>query len=147
MFVPMSGAAPFHPRHPVPRGASARPAPRPAAIGRRVSAAYRRRSFPAAADAIEAELAALAAYPEEYALLRHLLESARRVAELAPVHAALAVEHGLRSPEWLSSILLRLHLWGLVLAAVLDRRARPLQARGIAILAQDLPPIPSTRRP
>jgi len=42
-------------------------------------------------------------------------------------------------------LVFRLHLWGLGAARVLDERARPLQARGVPILANDLPPIPRAR--
>jgi hypothetical protein len=55
----------------------------------------------------------------------------------------MARERGMPSPEPLLSILLRAHLWGLGPAGALDRRARPIQQRGIPILVQDLPPIPA----
>ena len=141
LFVPMSEAPPFLPVRPAGLRESGQPPPRPAAIRRRVAAAYRAGSFRATADALASELAALASAPGVHCLVRHLLESACRLAQLAPGHVAAAQERGLRSPAMLLTQLLRLHLWALRPAAVLDRRARPLQVRGIAILAQDLPPI------
>ena len=146
MFVPMSGALPFLPTRPAAARAKDAPAPQPTAIRARVIAAYRASSFAGAAAALEHELAALADTPGTDCMLRHLLESAYRVAELAPNHIALAQERGLRSPAKLLAVLFRMHLWGLYAASLLDRRALPLQARGIAILAQDLPPIPSVHR-
>jgi len=141
LFVPMSGAPPFVPARPLAGRRGDQPAPRPGAIGRRIRAAYDAGSFAGAARALEGEVDALAGSESDF-LLRHLLESARRLAQLAPGHIALARERGLRSPAPLLARLLRLHLWGLAPAHVLDERAHPLHARGIAILAQDLPVIP-----
>lgn len=142
LFAPMSAAPPFLPVRPAGLRESGQPSPEPAVIRRRVAAAYRAGSFPGAEDALASELAALASAPGVDCLVRHLLESAYRLSQLAPVHVAAAQERGLRSPAPLLARLLRLHLWALGPAGVLDRRAGPLQARGIAILAQDLPPIP-----
>jgi hypothetical protein len=76
-------------------------------------------------------------------MVRHLLESARRVAELAPAHAAQAAALDLPSPLWISGLLLRLHLFGLAQAARLDAQAFPLQCRGVPILSSDLPAVPA----
>ncbi|HEX6053345.1 MAG TPA: hypothetical protein VFZ21_28950 [Gemmatimonadaceae bacterium] len=110
---------------------------------RRVVAAYDARGFDGAREALAEELSTLAATPETDCLVRHLLESARHLAARAQCHIDLAAARGLRSPRSLLVLLLRLHLWGLSPARTLDARARPLQARGIAILAQDLPAIPA----
>lgn len=141
LFVPMSAAPPFIDR-PLSHRESGQHSPRPRGIRRRVVTAFRADWFPAAADALATELAALASEPGMNCLVRHLLESAYRLSRLAPVHVAAARARGLRSPAPLLARLLHLHLWALGPARVLDRWARPLQARGIAILAQDLPPIP-----
>jgi hypothetical protein len=149
LFVSMEGAPAFAADAARPAGASTSMpggAARAAAVRQRVLAAYRARGFDGAADALDAELAALAADPATDCLLRHLLESARRLAALAPVQIRMARERGLASPRWLLALLLRLHLRGLAAAAALDARAWPLQARGIGILARDLPPIPAPPR-
>ena len=104
--------------------------------------AARSGGFPAAEDRIRHELAALHTVPMFHCLLRHLLESAGRVVRLAPGHATRAAEQDLPSPAGLSRLMLRLHLLALGTAARLDARAAPLQARGIPILCQDVPPIP-----
>ena len=143
LFVPMASAPAFGSIRLV-AGTDVRttPASQPAAIRRRVAQAFRVGSFAGAASALGDELNALTDAPHTDCLLRHLLESTHRLATLAPHHIAMAHRSGLPSPAPLLARLFRLHLWGLAPAAALDRRARPLQARGVPILAQDLPPIP-----
>ena len=141
LFAPLSSVAAFVPVG-VPASAVRAPSRlHPAAVRHRVRAAYRSQGFDGAADVLETELAARSGDRGTDCLVRHLLESAYRLAGLAPEHIRLAQARGLASPRRLLSILLRLHLWGLGPASALDARARPLQARGIRILAQDLPPI------
>ena len=143
LFVPMASAPAFGSLRLVEGpDAQSGSAPHPAAIRRRVAQAYRAGAFPGAASALASELDALAGAPQVDCLVRHLLESTHRLATLAPHHIARSDERGLPSPAPLLMRLFSMHLWGLAPAAALDRRARPLQARGIAILAQDLPPIP-----
>ena len=142
IFVPMSTAPAFVESRLMSAAAQVVPRARPKDIRRRVRRAYREGSFPAAAAVLDEELAVLALEPEANCLLRHLLESAARLAVLAPEQIAMAQSRGVRSPVPILSRLLSLHLWGLGAANALDRRALPLQRRGIAILAQDLPPIP-----
>jgi hypothetical protein len=113
--------------------------PHAAEIRRRIRNAFQSGGFAAAANALAAELRALDGDPHLDCAVRHLLESAHRVALLAPIHASRALSLGLPSPEPISAKLLRLHLWGLRFAARLDARARPLQLEGVAILEQDLP--------
>jgi hypothetical protein len=122
---------------------STRPLLRPhgGRIARQVRRGYRRKGFPGAAATLEHHLGLLAAEPSYHCMLRHLLESALRIALLAPEHDRLARERGLRSPLWISSLLLRLHLWGCGSSVRLDARAAPLQARGIAMIGQDVPPV------
>ena len=141
LFAPMSSAAVFVPVGVPASAMRAPPRLHPALIRRRVRVAYRARGFEGAADVLETELAARSGDRGTDCLVRHLLESAYRLAGLAPEHIRLAQARGLASPRRLLSILLSLHLWGLRPASALDTRARPLQARGIRILAQDLPPI------
>jgi hypothetical protein len=145
LFVPMASAPEFVPSRPARSRPPGQSAPRAAGIRRRVRTAWRTRSFAGAGDALRRELATLTAAPGVDCMVRHLLESACRLAQLAPGHVALARERGLPSPGRLLGQILWLHLWGLDASAMLDQRALPLQARGIPILAQDLPPIPIER--
>ncbi len=142
LFVPMALAPAFGSVQLANDDRSKEPRARPRAIRRRVEAAYRSGAFTGAAPALAGEVASLAVAPHADCLVRHLLESAHRVATLAPGLAARCEEHGLPSALPLLERLFRMHLWGLAPAAALDRRARPLHARGVAILVQDLPPIP-----
>lgn len=142
LFASMANAPPFAPASSPPRPLAPIQVPRPRTIRRRVRAQYKARGFDGARDALAVELAALDGAPGTEYLTRHLLESAHRLAGLAPGQIRLARAHGLTSPRRLLTLLLRLHLWSLGPAAALDARARPLQARGIEILARDLPPVP-----
>lgn len=75
-------------------------------------------------------------------MLRHMLESLRRIADYAPVHAAQARELGLQGALELSDTMVRLHLVALAAAATLDEQAAPLQAEGLPIICRDVPHIP-----
>jgi hypothetical protein len=141
-FASMQETPPFREWVEIPAGARFAPIPG-GRVARRIRAAQRSGGFAGAATTVEAELTALAAAPCFHCMLRHLLESALRVCELAPVHAAAAAEQTLPSPEPISRWMLRLHLLGLGAAARLDGRAALLQARGVPILCQDVPAVPS----
>lgn len=141
IFVPMASAPAF-----VERGIEVRDSndeARAAVLRRRIRRRFREAGFDGAAPALREAIDALRGEPGTDCLVRHLLESAHRLTVLAPIHIRRAEERGMASPHWLLALLLRLHLWGLGPAEELDARARPLQARGIRILAQDLPPIPA----
>jgi hypothetical protein len=80
-------------------------------------------------------------------MLRHLLGSALRISNQAPRYEAQARAARIRaSPGAISRTMLDLHLRMLGEAARLDRAAAPLQAEGIPILCQDVPPIPPFAR-
>ncbi len=75
-------------------------------------------------------------------MLRHMLESIRRIARLSPRHHMRALDFGLRSPIVLSDDLIKAHLKWLVEAVELDRMAAPLHRLGIPIICNDVPTIP-----
>lgn len=112
-----------------------------ARAARRVKEGATKGGFVGAATAIQRELHELEAEPRTNAMLRHLLESARRVAMIAPRSIQQSAARELPDPSRLLGQLLSLHVRGLRGAGVLDRLAYPLQLRGIPILAQDVPPI------
>lgn len=143
-FVPMAHTPAFRERMPDPPPLSAFVPSDPRRIRRTVGAAYRSGGFPAASIAIEREIGQLHARPAVHCMMRHLLESALRISNQATVYEAQARERGLRSPAGVSRLMLNLHLSTLGGAAELDRRAAPLQAEGIPIICQDVPPIPPT---
>lgn len=145
IFVPMSHAPAFGAVQLAAAVAVRTTSPDPAGIRRRVQRAYRDASFPGAGKAIADQLQRLTSLGGNH-LVIHLLESAHRVASLSPDLVTRSLDRGLPSPEPILARLLRLHLWGLTPASRLDDRAGILHARGIPILAQDLPPIPTTCR-
>ncbi|MEP7346086.1 MAG: hypothetical protein ABI877_12495 [Gemmatimonadaceae bacterium] len=112
------------------------------AVNRQLRRAGRDREMAVVRQLVDAELARLSCDATD-AMRRHALESVRRLLTIAgPLGVrAKALDQG--SPEPLLRRLLRLHLWGLWWADWLDNRARPLQRRGIPILANDLPRIPA----
>jgi hypothetical protein len=143
-FVPMAHTPAFRERIADPPPLSAFVASDPRRIRRTIGHAYRSGGFPAASTAIEHEIEQLHPTPAFHCMMRHLLESALRISNQASVYEAQAGERGLRSPGGVSRLMLNLHLSTLGEAAKLDRRAAPLQAEGIPIICQDVPPIPPT---
>lgn len=147
-FVPMAHTPAFQPR------AAGSPPPladfvRADASGvrREVERAHRRGGWAAASAVLEREIETLAATPAYHCMLRHLLESAMRISNQAPRYVQEARARGVaESPDGLSRAVLDLHLLSLRDAATLDARAAPLQAEGIPILCQDVPPIPPFAR-
>ena len=111
-------------------------------IKRAVQRAQSSGGFAAASAALHEEIEALGETPAFNCMTRHLLESALRISNGARRYAADAQARGVASPVRLSRALLTLHLYTLGEAARLDRRAAPIQAEGIPIICQDVPPIP-----
>jgi hypothetical protein len=138
-FVPISLTPPFQ----------SQVAPPPVAFERRsglvlateLKLAFATGGYDKLGDKLEEELAVLAALPGHHCLLRHFLESLLRGANLAPIHAARAAELGLDSPDAISRDLVLLQIAGLPIATKLDADAASIQAKGIPILCQDVPPI------
>ena len=81
-----------------------------------------------------------------HCMLRHVLESVLRMANLAPLHEKRAKELGFESPLISCAKLSRMMLWGHIISlapsAEMDAKAAPLQAQGIPIIWQDVPHIP-----
>jgi hypothetical protein len=137
-FVSMEEAPSFQePGDPLPPPPRLRPIARE--VVRRARTGLDEQGFTGAATALQHELETLAVEPVYHGMLRHMLESALRVASLAPRHERLARERGLSSPRRISERLLRLHLLGLGAAIRIDRRAEPLQRQGIGIVVRDVP--------
>jgi hypothetical protein len=119
--------------------------PPPASLRRDIWRAYRTGGWEGARDAAQRSIDAIERNQGVDCMVRHLLESARRIAEVAPVAVEESARLALPSPAGLLRSLLRLHLWGLTPAARLDRDALPLQQAGIPLLCADVPPIPAWR--
>jgi hypothetical protein len=140
-FVSMAAAPEFQDRCEAPSLQDYRMEDGPA-VRRLLQAAWRSGGFPALRDAAHREVERLSVEPRFHCMLRHLLESIRRAAHLAPRHEETARAAGLPSTQRVSTLLLRLQLYGITSAAWLDHLAAPIQAEGVPILCQDLPPIP-----
>jgi hypothetical protein len=80
--------------------------------------------------------------PRYNCLVRHMLESIRRVAALAPIHNQKALEKLNTSSLFLSWGAIKTHIGLLVESAEIDKLAAPLQADGLPIICQDVPFIP-----
>ncbi len=141
-FEPMDRTPAFRSRADDPPPLSAFTPTDPSKIARAVERGYRAGGFAGAGAALEGEIEALSGVPGFHCMTRHLLESALRITNGAQRYAADAEARGVASPARLSRALLSMHLTTLGEAARLDRGAAPLQAEGIPIVCQDVPPIP-----
>lgn len=138
-YVPMA-LGPFQERVPPPSAPYERCDG--GALSRRLKAAWKNGGFEEVDRLCAAELARLEHQPLYHCMVRHLLESVRRIARLAPLHATLARAKGAPSTLALSRWMLWTHLPLFSSAARMDALCAPIQAQGIPLLAQDLPVIP-----
>jgi hypothetical protein len=105
--------------------------------------AYRTGGFSGASSRASKELEGLRQEPAFHPMLRHVLESLIRVANLAPLHEKRRQE--LSHPEstlGLSKWLFFSHFSSFQFATWIDAKAAPLHAEGIPILHQDVPRVP-----
>ncbi len=79
--------------------------------------------------------------PHHYGMIRHLFESIRRIAYLAPLHDAECQKRSIKSSIPLSKILLRLHLIILHQAYLFDKEIAFIQNKGVPFIIQDMPRI------
>lgn len=87
------------------------------------------------------ELLSSMSAPQSNCMLRHMLESIQRFVEIALLKSDLMN----RDPEFKDLVwdLIDLQISGLVSGDVLDRVAAPVQKRGVPIICNDVPAIPS----
>lgn len=98
--------------------------------------------FESVADVLQHEIERLSIEPRFNCMLRHLLESALRISNHAPIYADMAEMKGLPSPESLLWKMIESHFWLMDEVMEADRRAASLQAQGIPIICSDVPPVP-----
>lgn len=98
--------------------------------------------FGSVANVLEQEIERLSIEPRFNCLSRHVLESALRISNHAPIYIDMARMKGLPSPEKLLWTMTRSHFWLMDEVMEIDHLAAPLQARGIPIVCNDLPSIP-----
>jgi hypothetical protein len=87
------------------------------------------------------ELELIAPEPRFNCMYRHVVESMIRTARAAPELVRLSSEHKMRSPEKWSIRLFKRHFDALEFALELDRLAAPIQADGIPMICNDVPPL------
>jgi hypothetical protein len=80
--------------------------------------------------------------PHYYCLTRHFIESIARAAYLVPARQEQARSLGLPDPYPILKDYMQQHLVGFPIMFALDQKALSLQAKGIPIYCQDIPPIP-----
>ena len=97
--------------------------------------------FESAANVLEHEIERLSIEPRFNCMLRHVLESALRLATHAPIYIDMARMKGLSSPEKMLWKMLRSHFWVMDDVMEIDRLSAPLHARGIPIVCSDVPPV------
>lgn len=81
--------------------------------------------------------------PRFNCMVRHFLESIRRMAGLAPQYQLMAKSKlGAKTAKFISKNVINGHIKGLDEAAHIDLLAAPLQAQNLPIVCQDIPHIP-----
>lgn len=114
-------------------------------IKRRIYKAYKEKGFSGIIYITQEELNKFEKIQTYHCMLRHLLESILRIADLAPKHDAFTISKGMRSTRHLSWFMIWLHLIFLAITTKFDEWAAPIQAKGIPIIAQDVPVIQKSK--
>ncbi|MGZ3771862.1 MAG: hypothetical protein ACXVCP_04220 [Bdellovibrio sp.] len=142
-LVPMSGTPVFKPLNPNGKDSFENfHQPDIDYIREQMLSLYKARAWNSMANFADRKIVDLEQAPRYNCMVKHILESIRRVAALTPIHAQKAVARNMISTEYLSKILLKSHIDLLNEAAELDKLAAPLQADGLPIICQDVPFIP-----
>lgn len=143
-FVPMSGTPAFSETFSFePEPLTAFEAVDGDELSKELEAAFNDGGFVALSELADASILALETPRAYHCMLRHMLESLRRIANLAPVHDASATEAGMESTLAISEEMVRLHFLSIGPAADLDAKAAQIQSEGVPILCQDVPSIPA----
>ncbi len=118
------------------------------ALSRSLIAAFRMAGFEGVSEVATVELNRLQTPRAYHCMIRHLLESIIRIANLAPLHEKRAKELGISSRLASCNRISRMMFWGHIASfaacAAIDRAAAPFQAKGLPIIWQDVPEIPLT---
>jgi hypothetical protein len=142
-FVPMNEIPPFAPHLPPPVTSPEKmPALDVREMKERLESALDSEGFEAVERLADEEIQKLEWLPHHFCMSRHVLESVRRSARLAPQHYRAAEARGLESPKEISRDFIRLQLRSLNQGLAIDKESYPLQARGIPIICQDVPKVP-----
>lgn len=101
----------------------------------------RQKDYEKMVDVCHQVLHDLAEQPHVYCMLRHIVESFRRIAYLIPFHEANCQKLQIKAPTGYSIFLLKTHRWVLGQSKKMDEAIAPIQLAGVPILFQDLPHI------
>ncbi|ASD62768.1 hypothetical protein [Bdellovibrio bacteriovorus] len=113
-----------------------------AGIKSRLLELYKAKAYQQLAEYADKQIVDLDQKPRYNCMVKHILESVRRMAALTPVHAQKSKAKNKVSSEFLSRTVLRSHIMLLDDSAEIDEVAAPLQAAGLPIVCQDVPYIP-----
>lgn len=110
-------------------------------MAHKLQSVFQTGGFYALAEATNDCLDMLAVRPWRDCMLRHQIESLRRVANVSPINLQMAARAGMLRPERLLRRFVRFHLQGVRAASWVDKPALQLQLLGFPILANHLPHI------
>ncbi|MEI6882763.1 MAG: hypothetical protein WCK82_15695 [Bacteroidota bacterium] len=146
-FVPMSLTPPFSEHYPfTPEPLHAFKRSDGKKLAGLISEAKKSGGFEEVSRVAQAELERLHEPRAYHCMLRHLIESILRIANLAPLHIEYAEKVGAPSPEGFSAYLLWSHLPLLSAGSDFDAAAAKIQSEGVPFLYQDVPPIAPTEK-
>lgn len=112
------------------------------AIRKKLKKAFNQNGFRGVSIQAQREINKISKIHTYHGMCRHMLESIVRMANLADIYIEMAERKNVKSPARLSRFLLTLHMNALTGCKKLDIIAAPIQAQGIPIIHQDVPPIP-----
>jgi hypothetical protein len=108
-----------------------------------LTAALQTDDFDSMIEIATQNVAELKQEPRFNCMVRHFLESIRRIAGLAPQYQAMAkTKLGAYGTKFISKKILKGHIKALDEAARIDLMSAPVQAQNIPIVCQDVPHIP-----
>lgn len=113
-----------------------------AEISKRLKEYYKAKDYNGMAHYADEQVRDLEKVPRYNCMVRHVLESIRRSAALAPIHDRKARAKMKISSLLLSRALLKSHIDVLAESSEIDALAAPLQAEALPIICQDVPHIP-----
>lgn len=103
---------------------------------------YKEREYMELANYADELIHELEREPRYNCMVRHILESIRRIAVLIPRHEKMAQERLGDSTMFIANMMLRSHIVLLEESSEIDHVAAPLQAEALPIVCQDVPYIP-----
>ncbi|KHD89537.1 MAG: hypothetical protein OM95_02855 [Bdellovibrio sp. ArHS] len=103
---------------------------------------YKQRAYGDLAQYADDLVIELEREPRYNCMVRHILESIRRIALVIPHHERLAQERLGDSSLFMANLILRSHITLLNESGEIDNLAAPLQAEALPIVCQDVPYIP-----